>query len=179
MCMFTAFGIFGVSSSAAYITTDLVYTGKTDLSLYDELGDSYNISPLCSLNDESITFDVIGFNSGGVSLWCSNHNFEEPYLYTLQPGDVLHFSVDPLTASSGGAKKIYSSKSFKLRWVADDSSIYRGIYDTVSHYLFDDSFEDVPFGSFWVSGISVIAVLFAAAIPFLLVYWIIKFIGRW
>lgn len=91
-----------------------------------------------------------------------------------QVGDVIYLSAD-VRDITGGAKRIIDACFTPVPiWSSDDTSPYTSIYSTIAHYVFGDNFDTVPYGTYWVSMIAVIACVFIALLPFVVVYYLIR-----
>lgn len=165
ICLFASFAVF---SFAEYYPDQYIYNGYVSAASSDRYSNS-----VFYINSGDVPYNMLHISSASREI---RARFEDAdgvslYYYVLVPGDILNFSG---YVGDSFSRWIDARPEFSVYWEADNTSIFASLRSTVSHYLFDDDFSNVPFGDFWVSGLCVIAVVMVAVLPFMMVFWITR-----
>lgn len=136
-------------------------TAQTNISMhaYVNFDTSLSITSLYMASAAAQWNYIRGYNS-------STHNVN------LYVGDYI--TLDPDWTVPPASQTFLDTYFEVVDWLPDTSSPYNNIRSTLSHYLFNDDFSNVPFGSGWIDLFSTAATLMLFVLPVLVIFGLCK-----
>lgn len=95
-------------------------------------------------------------------------------------GDVFVFTAEQLQSASEDVLKLLQDEQYflEISFEPDDTSVFRNIRSTLSYYVFNDNFDNVPFGTGVVDFAAGFLCILLFCLPFVVVYFILGRILR-
>lgn len=129
-----------------------------------------------------INFDpTLSLSSINVASAGANYNYIRCYnssthVFDMYVGD--YFTADPEWNPSTTAQQILDEYFEVVEWLPDTTSVFNNVRSTMSHYLFNDDFSNVSFGSGWVDLFSTLITFIVFLVPVFVCFACVAMIWR-